>query len=68
MKTVLPVKILVDLLTVRGEGYDGLLPMTITIEDDELTIGSYEGPDVWRGKLSDLKEKDNEGDKKTTAT
>ena len=57
MKTILPIKILVDLLTVRGEKFDGLLPMTLEIEGDVLTIGSYDGPDMWRGKLSDLKEK-----------
>jgi len=60
MKTTLPVKILVDLLTVRGENFDGLLPMTIDICGDEVTIGSYNGPDVWRGKLSELMEKQDD--------
>ena len=58
-KTVTPVKVLVDLLTVRGDRYDGLLPLTITIEDGMLTLGSYDGPDLWRAELEKLMENDN---------
>ena len=60
MKTLLTVKILADLLTVDGDRFDGLLPMTIEIHGDEITIGTHNGPDMWRGKLSDLKEKDDD--------
>jgi|TARA_B110000908_G_scaffold56864_1_gene69212 hypothetical protein len=54
-KTTIPVQILVDLLTPKGHNYHGLLPMTLTLEGDVLTVGSEGGPDMWRGKLSDLK-------------
>jgi hypothetical protein len=60
MMTVIPVKVLTDLLTVEGERYDALLPLTLTIEDGMLTLGSYNGPDLWRAKLSDLMGKEND--------
>jgi hypothetical protein len=58
MKTTLPVKILVDLMTVTGEKFDALLPMTIEIYGDELVVGSFNGPDMWRAKLSEITTRD----------
>jgi hypothetical protein len=58
-KTVTPVKVLVDLLTVKGDRCDGLLPLTITIEDGMLTLGSYDGPDLWRAELNKLTGENN---------
>ena len=52
--TVTPVRVLVDLLTWEGDGYDGLLPLTITIEGGMLTLGSHDGPDLWRAELKEL--------------
>lgn len=54
MKTITPIKVVADLLTVRGEKYDALLPLTVTIEHGMLTLGSHDGPDLWRAKLEDL--------------
>jgi len=62
MMTVIPVKVLTDLLTLEGEKYDALLPLTLTIEDGMLTLGSYKGPDLWRAKLSDLMVKEPESE------
>lgn len=53
-KTVTPVKVLVDLLTLTDDRYEALLPLTITIEDGMLTLGSYDGPDLWRAELNKL--------------
>ena len=62
MKTVTPVKVMADLMSIEtgkdGSSklikFDGLLPLTITIEDGMLTIGTHHGPDMWRAKLKDL--------------
>ena len=62
MKTVTPVKVVADLMMfeTREDGsskivkFDGLLPLTITIEDGMLTIGTHHGPDMWRAELKDL--------------
>ena len=54
-KTITPVKVLADLITSTGERFDGLLPLTITIEDGMLTLGTLNGPDMWRDKLKNLK-------------
>lgn len=62
MKTVTPVKVMADLMSIEtgDDGsseivkFDGLLPLTITIEDGMLTIGTHHGPDMWRAKLKDL--------------
>ena len=54
MKTITPVKIVADLLTVCGDKYDALLYLTVDIENGVLTIGSLGGPDMWRAKLKDL--------------
>lgn len=62
MKTVTPVKVMADLMSME-EGddgaiklvkFDGLLPLTITIEYGMLTIGTHHGPDMWRAELKDL--------------
>ena len=66
MKTVTPVKVMADLMSIEtgGDGpsklikFDGLLPLTITIEDGMLTIGTHHGPDMWRAKLKDLMKKE----------
>ncbi len=58
--TVIPVRVLVDLLTWEGDKYDGLLPLTITIEDGMLTLGSHDGPDLWRAELKELTGDTNE--------
>jgi hypothetical protein len=48
------------MLRVRDDGpsklvkFDGLLPLTVTIEDGMLTLGTHHGPDMWRAKLKDL--------------
>jgi len=34
--------------------FDGLLPLTITIEGGMLTLGTHHGPDMWRAELKDL--------------
>ena len=62
MKTTLPVKALVDLLTHTGSPFEALLFLTIKIEDGMLTLGTYDGPDLWRASLKELmtKEKQNE--------
>ena len=52
-KTTIPVKVLVDLCDLGGP-YDALLPLTIEIENGLLTLGSYNGPDLWRADLKDL--------------
>jgi hypothetical protein len=54
MKTITPVKIVADLLTVCGDKYDALLYLTIDIDNGVLTIGSLGGPDMWRANLKDL--------------
>ena len=62
METVTPVKVVADLMMfeTREDGsskivkFDGLLPLTITIEDGMLTIGTHHGPDMWRAELKDL--------------
>ena len=62
METVTPVKVVADLMMfeTRDDGsseivkFDGLLPLTITIEDGMLTIGTHHGPDMWRAELKDL--------------
>ena len=62
MKTVTPVKVMADLMSIeKGDDgasklvkFDGLLPLTIKIEDGILTIGTHHGPDMWRAKLKDL--------------
>jgi len=68
MKTVTPVKVMADLVAIEA-GDDGVsklvkfdscsLPLTITIEDGMLTLGTHHGPDVWRAELKDLMK--NEG-------
>jgi hypothetical protein len=52
--TITPVLAIADLLTVRGEKRDTILPLKVTIEDGMLTLGTYGGPDLWRAKLEDL--------------
>ena len=67
MKTVTPVKVMADLMSIEtgDDGtsklvkFDGLLPLTITIEDGMLTIGTHHGPDMWRAELKDLMKKEN---------
>jgi hypothetical protein len=62
MKTVTPVKVMADLMSVQtgDDGasklvkFDGLLPLTITIEGGMLTLGTHHGPDMWRAELKDL--------------
>ena len=62
METVTPVKVMADLMSIEtgDDGhsklvkFDGLLPLTITIEDGMLTIGTHHGPDMWRAELKDL--------------
>jgi len=54
MKTITTIKVVADLLTVKGEKFDALLPLTVTIEDGMLTLGSFNGPDLWRAKMEDL--------------
>jgi hypothetical protein len=74
MKTVTPVKVMADLMLIEtgDDGasklikFDGLLPLTITIEDGMLTIGTHHGPDMWRKGLTyqetaELKDLMNEG-------
>jgi len=59
---VTPVKAVADLTSIetRDDGttklvkFDGLLPLTITIEDGMLTLGTLNGPDMWRVELKDL--------------
>jgi len=53
-KTITQVKVLADLITSKGERFEGLLPLTITIEDGMLTLGTLNGPDMWREKLEKL--------------
>jgi hypothetical protein len=53
--TTIPVQILVDRLSSSFVDYHELLPMTLIVEGDVLTVGSKGGPDMWRGKLSTLK-------------
>jgi hypothetical protein len=62
MLTITTVKIVVDLLTPRGEHYDALLNMTVRIEDGMLTIGSLNGPDMWRAPLKDISYKESAND------
>ena len=67
MKTVTPVKVMADLMSIEtgDDGatklvkLDGLLPLTITIEGGMLTLGTHNGPDMWRAKLKDLMENDD---------
>ena len=59
-KTTTDVKILADLLTLNGKERYSLLPMTLMLEGDMLTVGTLGGPDMWRGKLSDLRENTND--------
>lgn len=56
MKTTLPVKIVADAISLNGDKFHALLPLTIEIdlEHDVVTLGSCGGPDMWCGKLSDL--------------
>ena len=62
MKTVTPVKVMADLMSIEtgDDGasklvkFDGLIPLTITIEDGMLTLGTLNGPDMWREKLEKL--------------
>lgn len=58
--TITPVKVLADLITSTGERFEGLLPLTITIEDGMLTLGTHNGPDMWRDKLKNLMETTDE--------
>jgi hypothetical protein len=53
-KTITQVKVLADLITSKGERFEGLLPLTITIEGGMLTLGTLNGPDMWREKLEKL--------------
>ena len=63
MKTVTPVKVMADIVSIET-GDDGvskfvkfddcLLPLTITIEGGILTLGTHHGPDMWRAELKDL--------------
>jgi hypothetical protein len=53
-KTITPVKVLADLLDPTSGSYDALLLLTIEIENGVLTLGSYNGPDLWRAYLQDL--------------
>ena len=62
MLTITTVKIVADLLTPRGENYDALLNMTVRIEDGILTIGSLNGPDMWRAPLKDISYKESAND------
>jgi len=54
MKTNTPILVVADLLTASGDKFDALLPLTVTIEDGMLTLGSFNGPDLWRAKMEDL--------------
>ena len=53
-ETVTTVHIEVDLLTDKGKTFRALLPMTITVDNTHITIGSYGGPDMFRATLEDL--------------
>ena len=46
-KTTIPIQILVDFITTKGHTTHGLLPMTLTVEGEVLTVGSEGGPDMW---------------------
>ena len=54
MKITIPVQILADLLTVEGKQWHTLLPMTLTLDETVLTVGTLDGPDMWRGPLNTL--------------
>jgi len=54
MKTITTIKVVTDIITNTGAKFDALLPLTITIEGGMLTLGSHDGPDLWRAKLKDI--------------
>jgi hypothetical protein len=59
MLTITPVKVIADLLnfnekTSTFDKFDGILPLTISIEEGVITLGSLNGPDLWRAKLEEL--------------
>ena len=55
MKTNVPIRAVADLMDpLSGDKYDALLPLTITIEGGMLTLGTHDGPDLWRAELKDL--------------
>jgi hypothetical protein len=58
MLTITTVKVVADLLTPSGVNYEALLNMTIRIENGMLTIGSLNGPDMWRAPLKDISYKE----------
>ena len=69
MKTVTPVIVMADLVPIEtGDDVSSrsikrrlVRPLTITIEDGMLTIGTHNGPDMWRAELKDLmKEEDDD--------
>ena len=62
MKTTVPVKVVADLLTHTGSPFEALLFLTITIEDGMLTLGTYDGPDLWRAELKDLMTEEKQND------
>ena len=54
-ETITPVKVVTDLIDDGGERFEALLPLTVKIEDGQITLGSYNGPDLWRATLAELK-------------
>lgn len=64
MTTVLPVKVVADMLNNSGDNFDALLPLTIAIENGMLTLGTHGGPDLWRGEIKDLTNLKGEADER----
>ena len=54
MKVTIPIQVLADLLTPEGKPCHTLLPMTLTLDETVLTVGTLDGPDMWRGALNRL--------------
>lgn len=54
MKITIPVQVLADQITSEGKPWHTLLPMTLMLDGTVLTVGTLDGPDMWRGALNKL--------------